>query len=204
MDFRQRGGRCHTITKACPPGAQLWPGQVQEEGTCLMSRTLTAVDQRFRSQNPFHAILEPIQLTVIVIYLDLISSPIATSASTDTAWFSRCKAISRNRRWRRLELMGAESGGRLRRRWRHAGQRRVTGQVVEAGCVVGSGVGGLVVAIPKTYAPSLRGSAAAGGDARSRRLSGQRRCFSWGCDAMIIHWWLQQFRSGRRCVKPKL
>ena len=57
--------------------------------------------------------------------------------------------------------MGAESGGRLRRRWRHAGQRRVTGQVVEAGCVVGSGVGGLVVAIiPKTYAPSLGGSIA--------------------------------------------
>ena len=204
MDFRQRDGRCHTITKACPPGARLWPGQVQEEGTCLMSRTLTAVDQRFRSQNPFHAILEPIQLTVIVIYLDLISSPIVTSASTDTAWFPRWKAISRNRRWRRLELMGAESGGRLRRRWRHAGQRRVTGQVVEAGCVVGSGVGGLVVAIPESYAPSLRGSAAAGGDARSRRLSGQRRCFSWGCDAMIVHWWLQQFRSGRRCVKPRL
>ena len=168
MDFRQGGVRCHTITKACPPGAQLWPGQVQEEGTCLMSRTLTAVDQRFRSQNPFHAILEPIQLTVIVIYLDLISSPIVTSASTDTAWLSRWKAISRNRRWRRLELMGAESGGRLRRRWRHAGQRRVTGQVVEAGCVVGSGVGRLVVAIPKTYAPSLRGSVAAGGDTRSR------------------------------------
>ena len=164
MDFRQRGGRRHTTTKACPPGARLWPGQVQEEGTCLMSRTLTAVDQRFRSQNPFHAILEPIQLTVIVIYLDLISSPIVTSTSTDTAWFPRWKAIRRNRQWRRLELMGAESGGRLRRRWRHAGQRWITGQVVEAGCVVGSGVGGLVVAIPESYAPSLRGSAAAGGD----------------------------------------
>ena len=165
LDFQQR---CHTITKACPPGARLWPGQVQEEGTCLMSRTLTAVDQRFRSQNPFHAILEPLHFMVIVIYLDLISSPIVTSTSTDTAWFPRWKAIRRNRRWRRLELMGAESGGRLRRRWRHAGQRRGTGQVVETGCVVGSEVGGLVVAIPKTCAPSLRGSAAAGGDTRSR------------------------------------
>ena len=162
LDFQQR---CHTITKACPPGAQLWPGQVQEEGTCLMSRTLTAVDQKLRSRNPFHAILAPIQWMIIVIYLDLISSPIVTSTSTDTAWFPRWKAIRRNRRWRRLELMGAESGGRLRRRWRHAGQWRVTGQVVEAGCAVRSGVGGLmVVAIPKTYAPSLRWSAAAGGD----------------------------------------
>ena len=168
MDFRQRGGRYHTITKACPPGAQLWPDQVQEEGTCLMSRTLTAVYQRLRSQNPFREILEPIQLMVIVIYLDLISSPVVTSASTDTAWLPRWKAIRRNRRWRRLELMGAESGGRLRRRWWHAGQRRVIGQMVEARCVIGSGIGGLVVAIPKTCAPSLRGSAAAGGDTRSR------------------------------------
>ena len=154
-----------------------------------MSRTLTAGDQRLRSQSPFHAILVPIQLEMIVIYLNLISSPIVTSPTTDTAWFPRWKAIRRNRRWRRLELMGAESGGRLRRRWRHAGQRRVTGQVVEAGCVVGSGVGGLmVVAIPKTYAPSLRWSAAAGGDTRSREHTGLTRPCAAGHVGTFCPW----------------
>ena len=132
----------------------------------------------------------------------LLPSHIVATTSTDTAWLSEWD--SRHWWWWRLELVRAESWSRLRGRRRYAGNWRIAGQLVQAGCVEGGRVGGMVVTwVPMASSLSLGWSAAAGSDAWSRWLTGQGCCLPGWRDARIEKWWMKQLRGGRRCTKSR-
>ena len=131
----------------------------------------------------------------------LFSSKVMAAASTNTAWFPWLDATGRHWGWWRLELVRAESWSRLSRRWRHAGHRRIAGQLFQTGSVEGGRVRRLVVArFSRGSSLPLGWSAAAGSNARCGRVAWQGNCLPGRGNARVIAGWVQQLGGGRRCV----